>query len=59
MEITQGAERLAAEALEAAEQALQAWQQHWEEFNRDFGAAHQTTRWSARASSSWRTSCAG
>ena len=42
MELTQGAERLAAEALDAAEQGLQAWQQAWEEFNRDFGSAHQT-----------------
>src|SRR6185503_6348311 len=38
------AEQAAAGALEAAEQALAAWQQQWEEFNRAFGAAHQTAQ---------------
>jgi len=31
-------------ALEAAEAALQAWQQRWEVFNRELGGTHQTTQ---------------
>src|SRR5262245_32233828 len=38
------AEGGAATALEEAEQALQTWQQTWEDFNRALGAAHQTTQ---------------
>jgi chromosome segregation protein len=44
LEAARAAERAAAEALESAERALQAWQQTWEEFNRAFGAADQTTQ---------------
>jgi chromosome segregation protein len=32
------------EGLAAAENELSAWQQRWEEFNREQGAAHQTTQ---------------
>jgi chromosome segregation protein len=38
------AESTAGSALEEAEQALQTWQQTWEDFNRALGAAHQTTQ---------------
>ena len=38
------AETAAAEALDAAERELQAWQQRWEEFNRALGSADQTTQ---------------
>jgi chromosome segregation protein len=44
VEGVQHAETAAAEALEAAEQALQDWQQRWEQFNRSLGAADQTTQ---------------
>ena len=44
MDTAHAAERAAAEALNGAEQALQVWQQQWEEFNRAFGSAHQTTQ---------------
>src|SRR5690348_7428727 len=40
----QAAEGAAAEALAAAEQELQNWQQRWEEFNRALGSADQTTQ---------------
>jgi len=49
-ELTPGAEQvLAAERahaaeLEAAEQALQVWQQQWEDFNRRLGSTQQTTQ---------------
>ena len=35
---------MAGSALEEAEQALQIWQQMWEDFNRALGAVHQTTQ---------------
>jgi chromosome segregation protein len=44
LEVAQHAERACADALLAAEQALQEWQQNWEDFNRSLGAAHQTTQ---------------
>jgi chromosome segregation protein len=44
VEGVQLAETAAAEALEAAERELQAWQQRWEEFNRALGSADQTTQ---------------
>jgi chromosome segregation protein len=44
VEGVQFAEGAAAEALEAAERELQAWQQRWEEFNRALGSADQTTQ---------------
>jgi chromosome segregation protein len=44
VEGVQHAETAAAEALEAAEQALQDWQQRWEQFNRSLGSADQTTQ---------------
>jgi len=44
LEAAQLAETTAANAFEAAGQALQAWQQTWEDFNRALGAAHQTTQ---------------
>ena len=40
----QAAESALAEDLAAAEQALADWQQRWEGFNREQGAAHQTTQ---------------
>ena len=40
----QRAEHAAAEALSAAEQDLADWQQRWESFNRELGAASQTTQ---------------
>src|SRR5207253_2895506 len=43
METSGAAELAAAEVLTQAEQALAAWQQEWEEFNRSLGSAHQTT----------------
>jgi chromosome segregation protein len=44
VEVVQFAETAAAEALDAAERELQAWQQRWEEFNRALGSADQTTQ---------------
>jgi len=44
VEGVQLAETAAAEALDAAERELQAWQQRWEEFNRSLGSADQTTQ---------------
>jgi chromosome segregation protein len=44
LEVAQHAESASVDALHAAEQALQAWQQNWENFNRSLGAAHQTTQ---------------
>jgi chromosome segregation protein len=44
VEGVQLAETAAAEALEAAERELQAWQLRWEEFNRALGSADQTTQ---------------
>jgi len=44
LEVAQHAERAGADALQAAELALQTWQQSWEDFNRSLGAAHQTTQ---------------
>jgi chromosome segregation protein len=44
VEGVQLAETAAAEALEAAERELQAWQMRWEEFNRALGASNQTTQ---------------
>jgi chromosome segregation protein len=38
------AEQSCTARLEEAEAALAAWQQGWEEFNRQLGAAHQTTQ---------------
>ncbi|HET9474075.1 MAG TPA: chromosome segregation protein SMC, partial [Steroidobacteraceae bacterium] len=40
----QAAEGTLNEALSAAEAALSGWQQRWEDFNREQGAAHQTTQ---------------
>jgi len=40
----QAAEGTLNEALAAAEQELSGWQQRWEDFNREQGAAHQTTQ---------------
>src|SRR5690348_2449170 len=40
----QAAEGTLNEGLAAAEQELSGWQQRWEEFNREQGAAHQTTQ---------------
>ncbi len=37
-------ERVCTARLEETEAALAAWQQRWEEFNRQLGAAHQTTQ---------------
>jgi chromosome segregation protein len=44
VEGVQFAEGAAAEALDAAERELQAWQQRWEEFNRALGSTNQTTQ---------------
>jgi chromosome segregation protein len=44
LETAQLTEESAASALADAEQALQLWQQTWEDFNRSLGAAHQTTQ---------------
>ena len=44
VEGVQHAETAAAEALEAAEHALQDWQQRLEQFNRSLGSADQTTQ---------------
>jgi chromosome segregation protein len=44
LETAQLSETAAAAAFEEAEKALQAWQQSWEDFNRQLGAAHQTTQ---------------
>ena len=40
----QAAENTLAEGLAGDEQALADWQQRWEDFNRELGAAHQTTQ---------------
>ncbi len=40
----QAAEGTLNEGLNAAEAALSGWQQRWEDFNREQGAAHQTTQ---------------
>src|SRR5688572_31484672 len=40
----QAAEGTLNEALSTAEAALSGWQQRWEDFNREQGAAHQTTQ---------------
>jgi chromosome segregation protein len=40
----QAAEGTLNEGLAAAEQELSGWQQRWEDFNREQGAAHQTTQ---------------
>jgi chromosome segregation protein len=40
----QAAENTLAESLAGEEQALADWQQRWEDFNRELGAAHQTTQ---------------
>ncbi len=42
--LAQTAENALAEDLGTAEQALADWQQRWEGFNREQGAAHQTTQ---------------
>ena len=44
LEQARAAEQGAAASLAEAEQALAAWQQGWEAFNRELGAAHQTTQ---------------
>ncbi len=44
LETAQLTEESAASALADAEQALQLWQQTWEDFNRSLGSAHQTTQ---------------
>jgi len=44
LETAQLTEESAATAFADAEQALQLWQQTWEDFNRSLGAAHQTTQ---------------
>jgi chromosome segregation protein len=44
LETAQLAEESAASAYADAEQALQLWQQTWEDFNRSLGSAHQTTQ---------------
>ncbi|MEZ5513822.1 MAG: chromosome segregation protein SMC [Steroidobacteraceae bacterium] len=44
LEAAQAVEAAVQEDLAAAEQALADWQHRWEEFNRDAGAAHQTTQ---------------
>ncbi len=44
LERAQLAEHETQSALAVAEQALAGWQQRWEAFNRDAGAAHQTTQ---------------
>jgi len=44
LERAQAVETRVQEQLAAAEQALADWQQRWEEFNRESGAAHQTTQ---------------
>jgi len=44
LEGAQQQESAAAEALESAEREQQAWQQRWEQFNREAGAADQTTQ---------------
>lgn len=44
LERAQAAERAAAAELESAEQGLAAWQQQWEAFNHDNGAANQTVQ---------------
>ena len=44
LEQARAAEQAAGGALELAEQALAAWQHGWEAFNRELGAAHQTTQ---------------
>ena len=40
----QAAENTLADSLAGEEQALADWQQRWEDFNRELGAAHQTTQ---------------
>ncbi|HUR28533.1 MAG TPA: chromosome segregation protein SMC, partial [Planctomycetota bacterium] len=42
--LAQGAEGALNEELATAEQSLADWQQRWEAFNREQGAAHQTTQ---------------
>jgi chromosome segregation protein len=44
LEQTRVAEQACLEGLDAAERALAGWQQGWESFNRDLGAAHQTVQ---------------
>jgi chromosome segregation protein len=44
IERAQAAERAAASHLDAAEQGLAGWQQRWEVFNHDTGAANQTVQ---------------
>jgi chromosome segregation protein len=44
LERAQSSEQSVQSALAIAEQSLADWQQRWEAFNRDFGAAHQTTQ---------------
>jgi chromosome segregation protein len=44
IERAQAAERAAAAHLDAAEQGLAGWQQRWEVFNHDTGAANQTVQ---------------
>ncbi len=44
LEDAQRRERESAAALDIAQQALEQWQQRWEEFNRSLGAADQTTQ---------------
>jgi chromosome segregation protein len=44
LELAQTAEGALAEELAGAEAALADWQQRWEGFNREQGAAHQTTQ---------------
>lgn len=44
LELAQTAEHNAADSLSALEAALAEWQERWEAFNRDFGAADQTTQ---------------
>ena len=59
LERAQHAEAHAAAALEASEQALQDWQQRWEVAHPGGSARpSRPRRWSGRASSSWRISCA-
>jgi len=44
LERAQGAEKSSAEALEAAERELAAWQERWEQLNQALGAADRTTQ---------------
>ena len=46
-------ERMSAAALAEAEEAMQQWQEGWEEFNRESRAASEKTRSSARVSNNW------